>query len=57
MELTVDPRQPVEQSVGSLESGLALDADRQLVSNGRRQDSYSAECECPDDCPRDHGNE
>ncbi len=56
MELKVDRPQPVQQTVGSLESGLTVDGDGRLVQ-GVRQDSYASECECPDDCPRDHGNE
>ncbi len=57
MELNVDPRQPVEQTIGSLEPALTVDGDGRLVRPGVPQNSYSAECECPDDCPRDHGNE
>jgi hypothetical protein len=56
MEVKVDPRQPVQQTVGSREPGLT-DRDGRLVRPGVRQYSYAAECECPDDCPRDHDNE
>jgi hypothetical protein len=63
MELKVDLRQPVEKSAGSLRPshlwvpGLALDDEGSLVAPGRRHDSYLAECECPNDCLRDHENE
>ena len=63
MNLNVDPGQPVNETVGSLEPshlwvlGLAVDDDGSLVGAGRRQDSSWAECECPDDCLRDHENE
>jgi hypothetical protein len=63
MDLTTDPRQPVSGTVGWLESwrtpavGLAVDDGASLTGAGRRPYSYWAECECPDDCPRDHENE
>ena len=63
MELKMDFRQPIEQTVGSLAPshlwvlGLTLDDEGSIVGPGRRRDSYWAECECPDDCLRDHGNE
>ena len=63
MDLKIDLRQPVKATVGSLEPshlwvlGLAVDEDGSLVGPGRRQYSYWAECECPDDCLRDHENE
>jgi hypothetical protein len=57
MELKVDPRQPVQQTVGSREPGLTAEVDGRLVGPGVRQYSYWAECECPDDCLRDHENE
>lgn len=63
MELEMDLRQPIEQTVGSLEPshlwvlGLALDDDGSIVGPGRRRYSDWAECECPDDCLRDHENE
>ncbi|HEX5825094.1 MAG TPA: hypothetical protein VFY18_11605 [Candidatus Limnocylindrales bacterium] len=63
MDLTVDPRNAVNEPPGSQQSpdvstaGLAVDIDRSLVGRGRRQESFWADCECPDDCPRDHGNE
>jgi hypothetical protein len=57
VELNVDTRQPAQETEGSLEPGPALDADRRLVWHGTHQYSYSAECECPDDCLRDHEND
>ena len=57
MELTMDPRQPVLPTVGSLEAGLTADGEGRLARPGVRRDSYTGECECPDDCPRDHDNE
>ncbi len=63
MGLDVDLRQPVEEIDGSLQPsrpwplGLAVDDGRSLAGPRRPQYSYWAECECPDDCPRDHENE
>jgi len=63
MNLNIEPRQPVKANVGALEPshlwvlGLAVDDDGTLVGPGRGQNSYWAECECPDDCLRDHENE
>lgn len=63
MDLKVDLRQPVKETVGSLEPshlwvlGLAVGDDGSLVGPGRRQYSYWTDCECPDDCLRDHENE
>jgi hypothetical protein len=63
MNLNIDLGQPASETVGSLEPshlwvlGLAVDDDGSLVGPGRRQDSSWAECECPDDCLRDHENE
>jgi hypothetical protein len=38
--------------------GLSLGEDGTLSGPGPRwQDSYLADCECPDDCLRDHENE
>ena len=61
MELPVDLTQPT--SVGSPEIShvwvlqpVVTDA-RPLVASDTRGYSYLAECECPDDCLRDHGNE
>jgi hypothetical protein len=62
MEFTIDQRQPVRESVGSMElSSLWL--HWATVHHGPppeprgRPSSYWAECECPDDCLRDHENE
>ncbi len=63
MNLTSDPRQPVQQTSGSMEPsrpwsiGLAAVDGDPLAESAQHQDSYLAECECPDDCLRDHGNE
>lgn len=63
MEFNVALRQPAQKSVGSLEPshlwvlGLALDDEGSLIAPARRPYSYLADCECPDDCPRDHENE
>ena len=63
MELKMDFRQPTAPTAGSLEPshlwvlGLALDDEGSIVGPGRRQYSDWAECECPDDCLRDHENE
>jgi hypothetical protein len=62
MDLRFDQRQTVNDTVGSLESwqprnpGLAFE-EQGPVRATRPPYSYSAECECPDDCPRDHENE
>lgn len=63
MEIKTELRQPIRTTIGSLDPshvrvlGAALDDDGALVGAERRQYSYLAECECPDDCPRDHENE
>jgi len=63
MELKTELRQPIRTTIGSLDPshlwvlGLAIDGDGALVGPGGRQDSYWAECECPDDCLKDHENE
>ena len=36
---------------------IAVDGDLPRPSGHARPDSYLADCECPDDCPRDHANE
>ncbi len=38
-------------------AGLAIDDDGGIVGPGLRRYSFWADCECPDDCLRDHGNE
>ena len=37
--------------------GIAVESDGTLAGPGLRRYSFWAECECPDDCNRDHGNE
>ncbi len=37
--------------------GRAVDRDRSLVTPRTVPYSHLAECECPDDCLRDHENE
>lgn len=62
MEPGVDLRQTRKETVGSLEPthrwvpGQAADHDA-VVEPRIPEFSYLAECECPDDCPRDHENE
>jgi hypothetical protein len=36
---------------------IAAHDDPPAPSSHARPDSYLADCECPDDCPRDHANE
>ncbi len=63
MDLKVDQRHRIENAVGSLEPshpwvlGLAVEEYGSLVAPTLRPYSYRAECECPDDCLRDHENE
>ena len=63
MDLKVDLQQPIKETIGWLEPshlwalGLAVDEDGSIVGPGLRQYSYQADCECPDDCLRDHENE
>jgi hypothetical protein len=63
VNLKVDLGHPMKQTVGSLEPshlwilGLAVDDDDSAAGTGTRQPSHLAECECPDDCVRDHENE
>lgn len=63
MELKMDLGQPVRETLGSLEPsrllavGRATDGDGPLVVPGWRPYSFQAECECPEDCLRDHENE
>jgi hypothetical protein len=37
--------------------GLAVDDDGGIVGPGLGRYSFWADCECPDDCLRDHENE
>jgi hypothetical protein len=63
MNLQIDLREPLQKTVGSLQPShlwvldRPVDHDGTLVGPGGPQPSYWAECECPDDCPRDHENE
>jgi hypothetical protein len=58
-----DGPQPVQQTAGSSEPshpwtlGLMAVDDGPLVKPAVRPYSYRSECECPDDCLRDHENE
>jgi len=63
MQLTADIRQPVQQTNGSQEPShpwilglIAVDGDRRAAPDGRPY-SFQSECECPDDCLRDHETE
>jgi len=63
MNLQMDLFQPLRKIVGSLPPShlwvldRPLDHDGTPVGPGSSQPSSWAECECPDDCPRDHENE
>ena len=63
MNLEVDLQQPMKRTAGMLEPshlwilGLAVDDEGLLAGPSRHQPGNSAECECPDDCVRDHENE
>ena len=63
MELNANLRPPTQKPFASLEPshlwvlGLAVDDDGSLVGAGSGPDSHWADCECPDNCPRDHENE
>ena len=63
MQLTVDVRQPIRQTAGSAEPshrwilGPTATDDGQRTRPGAQPYSFLAECECPDDCLRDHENE
>jgi hypothetical protein len=62
MEIQVERAHPAEE-IGPLQPshlwilGLAVGDDGALAGPGHRRSSYWAECECPDDCLRDHENE
>ena len=63
VELRMDLGQPVQGIVGAMQpshlwllSPATVD-DGPLAQPTGRPYSYWAECECPDDCPRDHENE
>jgi hypothetical protein len=62
MQFDVDIRQPVRQATGSAEPAhpwiLGLSAvDGPPDKSDLRPYSFRSECECPDDCLRDHENE
>jgi hypothetical protein len=63
MQLDVDVRQPARQRTGSADRSrpwfprLVRVDDGPLAQPGGRPYSFLAECECPDDCLRDHENE
>jgi len=61
MQLNIEVRQPVQQTAGSAEPShpwiLGLADDGPHVESDLRPYSYRSECECPDDCLRDHENE
>ena len=63
MQLTVDVRQPIQQTAATQDSSrrwildpFAADEDGGARTSGRPY-SFFADCECPDDCLRDHENE
>ena len=63
MELKVEQGQRTAPTVGSLEPthlwvlGLDRDDVGPRSEDAGRPYSFLAECDCPDDCPRDHANE
>jgi hypothetical protein len=69
VQLDLDVRDPVQRTAGSPAPShpwiLGLVADENDTTATRTTSTTSArggysfvgECECPDDCPRDHGNE
>ena len=63
MRSSDDGRQPVQQAAGSADPrhpwmlGSAAVEDGPLAKAALRPYSYRSECECPDDCLRDHENE
>jgi hypothetical protein len=62
MERPIEPL-PSPAVVGDLEPrhlwvlGLAAEDGGAIVGPGRRDLSWWAECDCPNDCLRDHENE
>jgi hypothetical protein len=63
MQLTVDIRQPIQRTTSSPEPShpwilglIAVDDDTRAAPGGRPY-SFLSECECPDDCLRDHESE
>lgn len=61
MKFNIEVRQPVQQTAGSAEPShpwiLGLVDDGPHAEPALRPYSYRSECECPDDCLRDHENE
>lgn len=63
MELGANLPQPRKKPVGPFEPshrwvlGLAVDDDDARIGSRIHVFSYLAECNCPDDCLRDHENE
>ena len=63
MQLAVDTREPIQQITGSPEPShpwilglIAADDDTRAAPGGHPY-SFLSECECPDDCLRDHESE
>jgi hypothetical protein len=63
MQPNVDTRQPIQRPTGSPEPshpwllGLIAGDDDTPGAPGGRPYSFLSECECPDDCLRDHDSE
>jgi hypothetical protein len=63
MQLTVDGRQTNQQATDSPEPshpwilGLIAAADDTRAATGGSPYSFLSDCECPDDCLRDHESE
>ena len=63
MPTAADARDTFDLTLGTLEPshlwvlGLAREDDGSILGLRRLPDSSWAECQCPDDCQRDHGNE
>jgi len=63
MQLNVDVHQSTPPNAGSAEAsrgwifGLVAPDDSQLAMPQALPYSFEADCECPDDCLRDHENE
>jgi hypothetical protein len=63
MVIPVDLRHPVPEPGQSLElphdreTARVGDGEGSAVGPGARRYSFWADCECPDDCLRDHENE
>ena len=63
MQLIVDQRRPLERLAGSDQpssqwfSGPDTAPARPSVEDHVPAYSYASDCECPDDCLRDHENE